>query len=174
MMKLTFGKYKNLTLEEIKEIDLDYLRWLAYNNSRKERKFIVPKEIEEEAKSILDRLNYVENRLGGMSSDKTEYIIERLGNISGLTIHNSLREALEQLEKEYPIIKDKDGNLCRETPDSEEDRILIWEVLPSGHKKVVWHFSGWHWDTEEFYNLEQGKLPSDAESLYGIALDDYI
>jgi len=117
-------------------------------------------------------LNYIKNRLKGMPSDKTEYIIERLGDISGLTIHNSLEEALEQLEKEYPLEYNGKGEIYRETPDPEDDRILIWEVLPSGHKKVVWHFSGWHWDSEEFYNLEQGKLPSDTRSLYHIALDD--
>ena len=117
-------------------------------------------------------LNYIKNRLKGMPSDKTEYIIERLGDISGLTIHNSLEEALEQLEKEYPLEYNGKGEIYRETPDPEDDRILIWEVLPSGHKKVIWHFSGWHWDSEEFYNLEQGKLLSDTRSLYHIALDD--
>jgi len=171
-MKLTFGKYKGKTLEEIKEIDLRYIAWLATYNSIEKRTFTIPKEIEEEATKILEEVNYVEDRLGGKPSDKTEYIIERLGDIEGLTIHNSLEEALQQLEKEYPITKDEDGNLYRETPDPEDDRILIWEVLPSGHKKVVWHFSGWHWDSDEFYGLEQGKLPNDEKSLYEIAMED--
>jgi len=32
------------------------------------------------------------------------------------------------------------------SPDPEDDRILVWEVSLDGTKKVIWHFSGWHWD----------------------------
>lgn len=95
-----------------------------------------------------------------------KYIIERLGDISGETTHNTFDEAIKQLETEYPI--NDEG--IRMTPDPEDDRILIWEVLDSGHKKVVWHFSGWHWDTGEF-DISQGSLPGDKECLYKIAGD---
>ncbi|MBU2556138.1 MAG: hypothetical protein KKF98_16935 [Bacteroidetes bacterium] len=57
------------------------------------------------------------------------------------------------------------------TPDPEDDRILIWEFQSDGSAKVVWHFSGWHWDADEF-GLPQGQLPGDNESLYKLACDD--
>lgn len=54
--------------------------------------------------------------------------------------------------------------------DIESDRILIWEVLLSGHMKVIWQFSGWHWsfDASDIVpgGLEQGTLPGDKETLY--------
>ncbi len=94
------------------------------------------------------------------------YIIERMGDISGKSIHNSLTDALLYLDKEFP--KDEDG--YRYSPDPEDDRILIWEVLDTGHRKVVWHFSGWHWDfsAEDVIGvgLEQGKLLGDTNCLY--------
>lgn len=99
-----------------------------------------------------------------------KYRVERLGDIKGDTYHPSLDNALWQIAREYPL--DKTGEFYRETPDPEDDRILIWEILDSGHAKVVWHFSGWHWDAEEF-GLPQGKLPGDEEDLYTLALRDY-
>lgn len=56
--------------------------------------------------------------------------------------------------------------------DPEDDRVLIWEVVASGHKKVVWHFSGWHWDAEEF-GLEQGKFLGHEKSVYSETMEDY-
>ena len=54
--------------------------------------------------------------------------------------------------------------------DIERDRILIWEVLPTGHMKVVWQFSGWHWPLDAIDivpgGLDQGSLPGDKETLY--------
>jgi hypothetical protein len=92
-----------------------------------------------------------------------KYMIERLGDIDGKTYHNTIDEALNQLAFEYPI---KDGE--RYTPDPEDDRILIWERPDTEPDKVVWHFSGWHWDAEEF-GIPQGKLPHDDKSLYELA-----
>lgn len=112
---------------------------------------------------ILGNNDYARNRLAGMLAEHAEYIVERLGDLQGLTIHYSAMEALKQIERECPL---DDGE--RTSPDPEDDRILIWHVLPSGHKKVVWHFSGWHWNPDEFYELGQGKLPNDEKSLYAI------
>src|SRR3546814_19185028 len=61
----------------------------------------------------------------------------------------SLEESLAFLAAEFPIIEKNDfggpsGKLIRSTPDPEDDKILIWEVLPTGHRKVVWGFFGWH------------------------------
>ncbi len=95
-----------------------------------------------------------------------QYIIERFGDISGITNHATLTDALIYLDKEFP--KDEDGH--RNSPDPEDDRILIWKVLPTGHKKLVWHFSGWHWynQAEDIIKggLEQGKLDNDKDCLY--------
>ncbi len=125
------------------------------------------------------------------------YVIERLGDISGKTYHPSLEEALAQLKKEYPRQEDIIASLIdivgtekveavfkylkntlnidqyipeRQTPDPEDDRILIWEAQPDGSEKVVWHFSGWHWNTDEF-GLPQGTLPGDDKPLYTLAND---
>jgi len=131
-----------------------------------------------------------------------KYMIERLGDISGKTFHNTHAEAFAQLEKEYPELENTKGfhqidklvkqgktkeimelywgsNLedfspTRETPDPEDDRILIWEITNEGHSKVIWHFSGWHWDSDcsdlVDGGLPQGKLPNATESLYKLAI----
>ncbi len=92
-----------------------------------------------------------------------KYIIERFGDIKGITIHKTFNQALEHLDREFP--KDEDGERC--SPDPEDDRILIWEIADGGYKKVVWHFSGWHWNSEEF-GLPQGELKGDGKSLYNM------
>ena len=59
--------------------------------------------------------------------------------------------------------------------DCEDDRIVVWEALPSGHRKPVWHCSGWHWNFDEVdgIKLEQGALNDDEESLYSRLMRDY-
>lgn len=89
-------------------------------------------------------------------------MVEYLGDIEGRTFHKTYEEALHKISTDFP---DED------TPDPEDDRILVWEILETGHAKVVWHFSGWHWDANEF-NLPQGKLPGHEKSLYEIACFD--
>jgi uncharacterized protein (DUF3820 family) len=160
-MKLTFGKYKG---EELSSVPTEYLHWLADPKLKDGSVFNVADDIKQEAKHILANKTYSEDRLAGKPDAATIYVIERLGDISGMTFHDSLKDAITHLEDSYPLSVDG-----RFTPDPEDDRILIWEVLPSGHKKVVWHFSGWHWDADEFYELPQGKLNGDTDSLYHIA-----
>jgi len=89
-----------------------------------------------------------------------KYIVEQLGDISGLDGFGSFDEALEFVGE---ITKDDSPN--GHSTDPEDNRILIWEVSDSEHKKVVWHFSGWHWDADEF-GLPQGKLKGHEKSLY--------
>lgn len=125
------------------------------------------------------------------------YEIERLGDISGKSDHKTLEDAFVQLQREYPKQEDVENGIAaivgaeeasavskylkdtlhiqewmpeRQTPDPEDDRILIWEITDTGHRKVVWHFSGWHWDPSE-YGLPQGILPGDVETLYKLAND---
>lgn len=174
-VKVAFGRHKGSTLSQIGEADPSYLRWLA-GERRKDAKrdgFKVDPAIEAAAKLVLadvelyeDDQRWLKAALGGRPDNQGEtlYVTERLGDAKGLSGHQSLEEALAHLASEYP----KDGDGDRSTPDPEDDRILIWEVLPTGHKKVVWHFSGWHWDADEF-GLEQGCLADDEESLYALA-----
>lgn len=84
-----------------------------------------------------------------------------------LTVHASLDAAFAILEAEYPRTRDDPGQF-RETPDPEDDRILLWEVLPSGHRKVVWAFTGWHHSSDEFA-CGQGRIPGDPKDLYDLA-----
>ena len=159
-MELTFGKHKG---KEVKDCPVGYLSWLVNPKLKGGETYSVPKSIKLEAEHYLDAYQYILERLSGKTSGKTEYVVERLGDITGLSLHDNLEQALVQIESECPM---DDGE--RIAPDPEDDRILVWEVLPGGHKKVVWHFSGWHWDSSEFYELEQGSLPSDPRNLYSM------
>lgn len=90
-----------------------------------------------------------------------KYTVEQLGDLLGEDTFNTFDEALDFVAK---ITKDEESETGHST-DPEDNRILIWEVLDTGHKKVVWHFSGWHWDENEF-DLPQGKLRGHEKSLY--------
>ena len=87
------------------------------------------------------------------------YLVEQKGDIEGLDTFKTLEDALLFIEKGID-------------PDPEDDRILIREVDPeAGTMRVVWHFSGWHWDMNEF-DLPQGKLLGHDRSLYEEATSD--
>ncbi len=97
-----------------------------------------------------------------------KYIVKQFGDISGKNEFDSFREALEFVEKttrylalelyenEEDWIKDGGMNFC----DPEDNRITITK-----DDKVIWHFSGWHWDADEF-EIPQGKLLGHEKSLY--------
>jgi hypothetical protein len=75
---------------------------------------------------------------------------------------DSLEAALRWLEKWCGKYDDgTPGKL-----DIEDDRVTIEEILPTGHKKVVWHFSGWHWDYDEFG--EQDSFIGQEKSVYAL------
>lgn len=59
--------------------------------------------------------------------------------------------------------------------DPEDDRVVIWEISKSGHRKAVWHASGWHWPFDEVddQKIEQGALTAHSESVYSEAMKDY-
>jgi len=161
---LNFGKYRGMSLYEVPS---DYLLWLSKPILKSGDRANIPEKISILAASIIEMGEAAKLALSGKPADSTRYVIERLGDIRGETIHGSFDDAIKQICREYPISADEDGEVRRRTPDQEDDRILIWEILPSGHRKVVWHFSGWHWDGEEYG--DQGALPGDANSLYGMA-----
>src|SRR3546814_2185093 len=78
---------------------------------------------------------------------------------------HSLGESLAFLAADFPILEKNDfggpsGKLIRSTPDPEDDKILLWEVLPTGHRKVVWGFFGWHHSSSsDIYACGQSSLP---------------
>jgi hypothetical protein len=103
-----------------------------------------------------------------------KYMVEYLGDIKGRWFFETLDLALAKISKDFPCKNEEYDDwagttIVSDTPDPEDDRILVWEILPTGHSKVVWHFSGWHWDSQEF-GIPQGSLPGATESLYSIAL----
>lgn len=169
---LGFGQHRGKSLAGVPP---DYVAWLAgakppARRSGAKSAFKVPDGLREAAllvhaanEAAREGQQLLRRMLSGQVHQEGGYVIERLGDLKGLTGHNSLDEALEHLSGEFPPSEDGWRG-----PDPEDDRILIWEVLPSGHKKVVWHFSGWHWDADEF-GLPQGKLPGDERSLYDLS-----
>lgn len=109
---------------------------------------------------------YPVERLAGSESEQTDYILEAHGDIGDPNYgrgykflracsFRSLDEALIFLEENFA-----------DKLDPEDDRVLVWEVLPSGHKRVVWHFSGWHWEFDEFNALPQGCFVGHPDSVY--------
>jgi hypothetical protein len=63
-----------------------------------------------------------------------------------------------------------------DSPDPEDDRIIVWEATPGQTCRAVWHFSGWHWQTDAADlpggPLEQGVLPGHDRPLYDLAAQD--
>lgn len=86
----------------------------------------------------------------------SKYKVECFGDIHDNKDFNSLNEALIYLKETYGYT------------DPEDNRMIVNEVLSSGHKKVVWHFSGWHWDSNE-YRIPQGKYIGEEKSVYEIS-----
>lgn len=169
LITLTFGKYAGKALNDVPP---DYVKWLAEPTYRQRSTFRVPADVTAAALILRDAIKLQEDQaeeirsqFNGKSgiSDVTAYIVERLGDIDGLSRHGSLDDALAALAKEFGLLEDGIRDI-----DTEDNRLLVWEVLPSGHKKVVWHFSGDHWNADEF-DLEQGSLPGDDKSLYAMA-----
>lgn len=187
--RVTFGKHKGHLLEDVPE---RYLRWMLNpvitdRKSGKAKTINVPEDMKAAAARLLEFEDALKVHsecaaaaLGGQEHDGGDrYVIEYLGGLERRwkpSIHNSLDEALGSLCALYPVFTYEEDGIGdpedrRQTPDPEDDRILIWEVLPSGHRKVVWHFSGWHFDQNEFG--PQGTLPGDDKDFYTLAMTDY-
>lgn len=94
----------------------------------------------------------------------------------------SLDEAFERLTRLFLTdveVWEENGKEYKNypnTPDPEDDRIVVWEMNPgaTASAKAVWHFSGWHWlhDANDLPGgpLEQGTLPAlNGKSLYDVA-----
>ena len=161
MTIINFGKYKG---KDVKKLPVEYLHWLQNPIIREKGKadilFNVPETIKEESKKIIENIDYASKRNGGAVSTNTDYIIVGMGDLNFIHCFPSVEHALDWLQKTHEWI------------DPEDDRVLIWEVLSSGHKKVVWHFSGWHWSYDEFDGLEQGKYIGHERSVYEEMMED--
>lgn len=158
-MKITFGKYKGRDMEDLPE---SYLKWLV-NPTNYFDNMNLSKEIQETAKNIL----LAKELLKGTESNKTTYVVELNGDIAGEQHYNKVYIAVDTLEQALKIIELK----FADNLDPEDDQILVHEVLPSGHKKVVWQFSGWHYNPED-YNVPQGCLLGHEKSLYNELMED--
>jgi len=102
----------------------------------------------------------------------TFYEITREGYVHSVTAHASYDDAIAQLRLEYPKTFDEDVQCnVQSTPDPEDDQILIWEILPSGHRKVVWKFIGWHHDGDA-HVCHNSSLYEGEDGLYAIAMRD--
>lgn len=187
-MILQFGKHKG---KDITDVPTSYIIWLATHEPDESLRFRVPSDVQAEAKRLLEQREYAKNRYRGMPADKTEYVVELLGDIIQ-PVNSGTAQVWEDDFENYAVFDSMDeaitfivGLVNRPAPDGdtslgdlsmpdpEDDRIVVWEVMPSGHRKALWHFSGWHYDAEEFYGLEQGQLPGHEASLYSEALTYY-
>jgi hypothetical protein len=109
--------------------------------------------------------------------DEMIYLVDFFGDIADKSYNGGYkfmpRRAFPTLDKALAWLAT--SNLA-EKFDPEDDRITITEFLPSGHGKVVWHASGWHWefDAKDLTGgpLEQGKLPGHELGVYGEAMVD--
>ena len=147
-----FGKFKGM---KVSQLPVSYLQWLAVGkHDFGDKVFEIPEEIAEAARERLKYAEYDEKRLAGMKGDKTEYILEaEYNNTYTVKAYLDFESALDAVAKSFT------------NPNLKNDRILIWEVLPSGHKKLYWRFTGFKWD-KKVYTIDQGRLPNHLDSLY--------
>lgn len=177
MTTLTFGKHRG---QEVSTVPETYLNWLVNPELRDGKRFDVPEAIQAEAKRLLHERNYAEFRLAGMAAEQTDYIIRGEGDAWGVESYPSLEAALERIHRLAFHYEDdqprKFGKPALQF-DVEDDRITVWEVLPSGHRRCVWHFSGWHWSGDNYRNqdgsmMDMGGLPGLKASLYSELMDE--
>lgn len=161
---LPFGKYVDAPLMYVPS---GYLRWLANNDADPYKGFKVGPELTRAAEKEMKLREYIEARYTGqihcLNDVEKEYIVELLGDYKWSSPDGDSPGGIDKF-----LFLDMESALefleWFAHPDVEDDRILIWEVLKEGHRKVVWHFSGWHWPHEEFG--EQGRLVGHEDTLY--------
>lgn len=154
---LSFGRYANLPPYLVPD---SYLRWLLDPMISAGKTYHIPAQIQEAARYWLKARRDGRQLFGGQGQSLVAYLVTVEGSLPR-TMPSEL--SFSTLEEAFALIQHLD-------PDPEDDRILVWEVLPSGHRKVVWYCSGWHWSTDCFGELSQGCLPGHPESLYHEAL----
>lgn len=192
---LGFGRHRGLTVDQAPD---DYVRWLADEERHKKagKPYApLPSDIVAAAKARVTVLDEARERerfaalvMGGHATghESPIYIIECEGDChsrsGAYAIDNrwfrSLDQALAHLAEEFPVEEREDiggeKSTSRSTPDPEDDMIVVWEVLPSAHRRIVWGFFGWHHShAQEHAQCGQGTLPGDDATLYDLAMRDY-
>lgn len=192
--KLTFGRHRGQTVDQLPD---DYIRWLVEAASADPQPNVrpLPADIVEAALERMKSIDAAKLRedfgrlcMGGHPTgiDAPIFIIGCDGDChsrsGAYAIDNqwfrSLDETLAYLASEFPVEEQEDiggeKTTSRSTPDPEDDEIIVWEVLPSGHRRAVWGFFGWHFSgSSESYACGQGSLPGDDASLYDLAMREY-
>jgi len=145
---INFGKYKG---SKISDVPLDYVAWLATGGGDL---FNVPDNITQAArKRLSSTLDDAFRRLCGAKSSTTSYVSEiTYHGTKTYSLYENFEDALDCIARKYS------------QPDVKEDRIIIWEILPSGHKKAVWRFTGFNVNDDEFI-LPQCALPGHLDNL---------
>jgi len=145
---ISFGKYKG---SKVSEVPLDYVAWLATGGGDL---FSVPDDITEAArKRLASTTQDAFRRYCGAKSKTTSYVVDISYHGNRIFAeHDTFEDALNDVAENY----------CE--PDVRKDRILIWEILGSGHKKVVWRFTGFNVNDDE-YIVPQCALPGHLDSL---------
>ena len=159
----------------------------------------LPRDIVEAARALIAPLEEKErlarlarSLMGGATHEGPDpiFVIETDSDCHSLTgryvldhtLHATLDAALAAIAAEHPLApEDADeaefhgrtpsATLVRRAPDPEDGRIVVWEVLPSGHRRAVWGFFGWHHSADDFA-CGQGTLPGDDADLYSLAMRD--
>jgi len=147
---ITFGKHKG---RRVSEVPLSYARWLSFGEHtfKDGTKFTIDKEIAEAADERIKEKSYPEKRLMGAQSDNTEFIVQYHNSEEPTYyVYNNFSDAFKFVTKNCNL-------------EDDRIRILVWEVLPAGHKKCVMRYSGPNWsgDDEEF--VVENYYPDDWE-----------
>ena len=105
-------------------------------------------------------------RMNGQKHDKEPWVAQN-------RVFNTVDDALAAIAQDFPMEWDeREKRERRVTPDPEDDRIVIWELVVGETMKSVAHFSGWHWSWDEMGGAKELILPGDTKSLYAIAMED--
>ena len=186
---LNWGKHRGSCFADL---PVRYIRWLAMpiitdRVTKTKKRVDVPDHIVAIAKTIMDSIEReARDQVNGKelyygkshAGPDPLYYIEYCGDVRhrhAPSLHKTMDAALEELERIYPLREEAEDGVgevftFRETPDPEADQIIMWEILPSGHRRIVWHFTGFH-EQEEGMS-PQGRLPGDNEDLYSLAMRD--
>lgn len=98
-----------------------------------------------------------------------DYVFKRWIAQNG--VFNTLDETLDAIAQDFPLVND-DGVPVRQTPDPEDDRIVVWELETGKKKTPVVAFVGWHWSMTDLPGAIDMTLPGDEMTLYDIAMED--
>lgn len=156
---LPFGQHRDEPLYTLPD---SYLRWLLDPILRNGERYHVTPKIQEAARYWLAARRDGHARHGGAPGSTILFLLTLEGDLPD-RIPGPL--AFATRDEAFALIE-------RLEPDPEDDRILLWEVLPSGHRKVIWHCSGWHWAEDAWDSLDQGHLPGHNTSLYHEIMKD--